>query len=48
MNSPSPLPLSYWEALRQLAEQFQLMKFTLVYDDDLPVVAILQKLPMRR
>jgi hypothetical protein len=31
-----PLPLSYWEALRQLAEPFELMKFTLIYDGDLP------------
>ncbi len=36
MNAPPPLPLSYWESLRQLAEPFELMKFTLVYDDDLP------------
>jgi hypothetical protein len=30
------LPLSYWEALRCQAEPFELMKFTLVYDGDLP------------
>ena len=35
--SASPLPpLSYWEALRRLAEPFELMKFTLIYDGDLP------------
>lgn len=32
----APLPLSYWEALRRLAEPFELMKFTLAFDDDLP------------
>jgi hypothetical protein len=32
----SPVPKSYWEALRQLAEPFELMKFTLIYDGDLP------------
>lgn len=26
----------YWEAVRQLAEPFELMKFTLIYDGDLP------------
>ena len=30
------MPLSYWEALRQLAEPFELMKFTLIYDGPLP------------
>jgi hypothetical protein len=30
------LPIAYWGALRRLAEPFELMKFTLVYDDDLP------------
>jgi hypothetical protein len=30
------LPLSYWEALRFLAEPFELMKFTLIFDGDLP------------
>jgi hypothetical protein len=39
MSAPPPLPLSYWEALRQLAEPFELMKFTLIYDDDLPASA---------
>jgi hypothetical protein len=32
----APLPLSYWEALRRLAEPFELMKFTLIYDGPLP------------
>jgi hypothetical protein len=32
-------PLSYWEALRRLAEPFELMKFTLIYDGDLPASA---------
>jgi hypothetical protein len=32
-------PLSYWEALRNLAEPFELMKFTLIYDGDLPASA---------
>jgi hypothetical protein len=32
----APLPLSYWEALRRLAEPFEIMKFTLIYDGDLP------------
>lgn len=32
----SPLPASYWIGLRQLAEPFELMKFTLIYDGDLP------------
>jgi hypothetical protein len=31
--------LSYWEALRSLAEPFELMKFTLIYDGDLPASA---------
>ena len=31
-----PLPLSYWTALRKLAEPFELMKFTLIYDGELP------------
>lgn len=31
-----PLSLAYWEALRRLAEPFELMKFTLIYDGDLP------------
>lgn len=35
MSAP-PLPLSYWGALRRLAEPFDLMKFTLIYDGDLP------------
>ncbi len=30
------LPWSYWEALRQASEGLNLMKFTLVYDGDLP------------
>lgn len=30
------LPLSYWEGVRLLAEPFELMKFTLIYDGDLP------------
>jgi hypothetical protein len=32
----APLSISYWEALRQLAEPFELMKFTLIYDEELP------------
>ncbi len=36
MSADDPLPISYWEALRQLAEPFKLMKFTLIYDDNLP------------
>jgi hypothetical protein len=32
----NPLPISYWEAVRRLAEPFELMKFTLIYDGDLP------------
>ena len=32
----APLPLHYWEALRLEAEPFELMKFTLIYDGDLP------------
>jgi len=32
----APLPRSYWEALRRLAEPLELMKFTLIYDGDLP------------
>jgi len=39
MSAPPPLPLSYWEALRRLAESFELMKFTLIYDGDLPASA---------
>jgi hypothetical protein len=35
MNAP-PLSMDYWEALRQLAEPFELMKFTLIYDGPLP------------
>jgi hypothetical protein len=31
-----PLTLGYWEALRRFAEPFELMKFTLIYDGDLP------------
>jgi hypothetical protein len=34
--NPRPLPLAYWEALRPLSEPFELMKFTLIYDGDLP------------
>jgi hypothetical protein len=30
------LPLSYWERLKRLAEPLELMKFTLIYDGDLP------------
>jgi hypothetical protein len=32
----APLPIAYWEALRRLAEPFELMKFTLMFDGDLP------------
>jgi hypothetical protein len=32
----APLPIAYWEALRRLAEPFDLMKFTLIYDGPLP------------
>jgi hypothetical protein len=31
-----PLSIGYWEGLRQLAEPFELMKFTLIYDGPLP------------
>jgi hypothetical protein len=31
-----PFPLSYWGTLRRLANPFELMKFTLIYDGDLP------------
>ncbi len=34
--SANRLPPCYWEALRQLAEPFELMKFSLIYDGDLP------------
>lgn len=30
------LPMPYWEAVRLAAEPFELMKFTLIYDGDLP------------
>lgn len=30
------LPAEYWEVLRRLAEPLELMKFTLIYDGDLP------------
>jgi hypothetical protein len=33
------LPLSYWEGARYLVEPFELMKFTLIYDGDLPASA---------
>lgn len=36
MSESLPLPLSYWESLRRLAEPLELMKFTLIYDGDLP------------
>jgi hypothetical protein len=32
----APLSIAYWEALRRLAEPFELMKFTLIWDGDLP------------
>ena len=35
----APLTIKYWEALRRLAEPLELMKFTLIYDDDLPASA---------
>src|SRR5207249_2137513 len=31
-----PLFLAYWEGLRLLAKPLELMKFTLIYDGDLP------------
>ncbi|HEY5066195.1 MAG TPA: hypothetical protein VIJ04_15405 [Xanthobacteraceae bacterium] len=34
-----PLSLPWWEALRHLAEPFELMKFTLIYEGDLPASA---------
>lgn len=34
-----PLSMGYWEALRCLAEPLKLMKFTLIYDGDLPASA---------
>jgi hypothetical protein len=35
----APLPLCNLEALRRLVEPFELMKFTLIYDGDLPASA---------
>jgi hypothetical protein len=35
----NPLSIDYWEALRRLAEPLELMKFTLIYDGDLPASA---------
>ncbi len=35
----APLSQSYWEAVRQLAQPFELMKFTLIYDGPLPAGA---------
>lgn len=35
----APQPIAYWEALRRLAEPFELMKFTLIYEGDLPASA---------
>jgi hypothetical protein len=35
----APISLAYWEALRQAAEAFELMKFTLIFDGDLPASA---------
>lgn len=35
----APQPIAYWEALRSLAEPFELMKFTLIYEGDLPASA---------
>jgi hypothetical protein len=32
----APLSIEYWQDLRYLAEPFELMKFTLIYDGDLP------------
>lgn len=32
----APFSLDYWQALRRLAEPFELMKFILIYDDELP------------
>lgn len=37
--------LAYWEALRSLAEPFELMKFTLIYEGDLPASANSPKPP---
>jgi hypothetical protein len=31
--------VSYWEGLRRLADPLELMKFTLIYDGDLPASA---------
>ena len=36
MSAARPLSAAYWEALRRLAEPLELMKFTLIYDNDLP------------
>jgi hypothetical protein len=33
---PPSLSLDYWESLSHLAKPFELMKFTLIYDDELP------------
>ncbi len=32
----APLPLAYWEGIRRIADPFELMKFTLIYDGHLP------------
>jgi len=45
MSALPPLLLSYWEALRRLAEPFELMKFTLIYDGDLPTTGNRPKPP---
>ena len=36
MSENRPPSLGYWEMVRQLAEPFELMKFTLIYDGPLP------------
>ena len=41
----SPGTLGYWEALRRLAEPLELMKFTLIYDGDLPSTGNSSKKP---
>jgi len=43
MNNPATL--GYWEALRRLAEPLELMKFTLIYDGDLPATGNSSKKP---
>ncbi len=42
------LSMAYWETLRLQAEALELMKFTLIYDDELPpeVIRRSQSMPL--